>query len=401
MEPKNNHAATSAALLENAKKGTVSVTEDFQNAFNACKEEVERIIAECQAQGTQYTDEAFDVVNSPFDCLYIDPNNRVHPGMKDLDSYIKDWKRLSEIFPDITLFYNSTQPGDIRQGRIGDCWFLGGLSAVAASGSVREKNIVAHDCQVGVYGFLFFKNGAWTPVVVDDYVPVGQDGLPILAKCKKGEVWVSIIEKAFAKLHLHYEAINSGHGNMAIEDLTGGISSIFLFKNLKPEAVWQKLNNKTKIYCVSKTGQVVEEKLKDGLIARHLYGVLRTAVVGGHKLVQMRNPWGHTEWNGAWSDASPLWTPAFKQQVNFKAKNDGKFWMSLEDFCAKWELLAECRLFTETWTLTTAASDSPKAQFKLTVDQDNTTVVLNISNLMGELEYGLRATQRPLCHSKW
>jgi len=28
--------------------------------------------------------------------------------------------------------------------------------------------------------------------------------------------------------------------------------------------------------------------------------------------MQLRNPWGHQEWNGDWSDESPTWTRRMK-----------------------------------------------------------------------------------------
>lgn len=51
----------------------------------------------------------------------------------------------------------------------------------------------------------------------------------------------------------------------------------------------------------------------DGLVDGHAYAVLRVesavAADGRHRLLQLRNPWGRTEWNGAWSDLSAEWTP--------------------------------------------------------------------------------------------
>jgi hypothetical protein len=35
--------------------------------------------------------------------------------------------------------------------------------------------------------------------------------------------------------------------------------------------------------------------------------VLRVAEVDGERLVQLRNPWGNTEWTGKWSDQDPVW----------------------------------------------------------------------------------------------
>lgn len=46
----------------------------------------------------------------------------------------------------------------------------------------------------------------------------------------------------------------------------------------------------------------------------------------------MRNPWGHKEWNGDWSDESDLWTDELKEELEMSAANDGIFFISLDDY---------------------------------------------------------------------
>ena len=48
--------------------------------------------------------------------------------------------------------------------------------------------------------------GVYQEVVVDDFVPVGNNNYPLFAKpTKKNEVWVMILEKCWAKLFGSYE----------------------------------------------------------------------------------------------------------------------------------------------------------------------------------------------------
>jgi hypothetical protein len=54
-----------------------------------------------------------------------------------------------------------------------------------------------------------------------------------------------------------------------------------------------------------------------GLVENHCYGVLDVREVGDHRLIKLRNPWGTTEWNGDWSDHSPLWTPELKEALGW------------------------------------------------------------------------------------
>jgi hypothetical protein len=60
-------------------------------------------------------------------------------------------------------------------------------------------------------------------VVVDDWIPCEARGKPAFATSRKvNELWVSILEKAYAKLHGSYEALEGGVVQDALVDLTGG-----------------------------------------------------------------------------------------------------------------------------------------------------------------------------------
>ena len=53
-----------------------------------------------------------------------------------------------------------------------------------------------------------------------------------------------------------------------------------------------------------------------GLLTGHAYSILKMIVTkDGKQFVQVRNPWGSHEWNGPYSDKSPMWTPELKKEV--------------------------------------------------------------------------------------
>lgn len=61
------------------------------------------------------------------------------------------------------LFVDGVEPGDVIQGGLGDCWFLGPLSVIADKSALLMKIFIATSyVEEGVYAFRFFKNNKWT-----------------------------------------------------------------------------------------------------------------------------------------------------------------------------------------------------------------------------------------------
>jgi len=92
--------------------------------------------------------------------------------------------------------------------------------------------------------------------------------------------------------------------------------------------------------CASITSSSGEVQRTDGLVEGHAYSVIELVEVEGVKLVQIRNPWGNSfEWNGNWSDNSPLWkdNPEIRKQVELSVEADGIFFMESCDFMNKFQ----------------------------------------------------------------
>ena len=85
-------------------------------------------------------------------------------------------------------------------------------------------------------------------------------------------------------------------------------------------------------------GGVTDEGKAQGLIKGHAYSVLDVHEADGEKLVQIRNPWGSSEWSGKWSDGdAETWDahPELKEKLHTDDE-DGAFWMSWADFAKCW-----------------------------------------------------------------
>jgi hypothetical protein len=216
---------------------------------------------------------------------------------------------------------------------------------------IRDAYSLAQHPELGIYRVLVCKNGWWQTVVVDDYLPT-LNGRPCFARNRRepNELWVSLLEKAYAKVHGSYAAIKSGDAPHAVADLLG--SPYRTFKQLPffsdKDELFQYLlisdeaddimtltapSKKSIIESGSDVGKMEKHYADHGLSIDHAYSLLRVRQPRKDlRLCMIRNPWGNEkEWNGAWSDDSSLWTPELQKEVGFYKGEDGVFWMCWED----------------------------------------------------------------------
>jgi len=325
------------------------------------------------------------------------------------------WRRPNEINPERQeLFVDGVEEGDVIQGSLGDCWFLGALAVVAASSHNYVKDIfVEADPERGYYVCKFFKNGEWVYVHIDDRLPcrVTRVGGVYLcfASCRdEGEFWVPLVEKAYAKLHGSYDALEGGNICDALKDLTGGAIETVRWKDQERDAVWEKIRTLNKKNClmgcaIDASNELPESKLDCGLLANHAYSILKAKEVDGIKFLRIRNPWGQGEWTGDWSDNSPLWTPEWKGKgfvKNYTFKDDGTFFMRFEDFIKYFNRLFVMRSIHESfkhngqWKGLNAQGcrNNPywlqNPQYAIKTTEPNTTIYINLSQ--PDLRYELK-----------
>jgi calpain len=76
----------------------------------------------------------------------------------------------------------------------------------------------------GVIQVNLWRYGEWETVIIDDRLPQKRNNY-VYARCSDpDEFWVALIEKAFAKLHGCYEAIEGGMPIESMVDMTGGLA---------------------------------------------------------------------------------------------------------------------------------------------------------------------------------
>ena len=142
------------------------------------------------------------------------------------------WIRASKLHgPDEEVhLWDGVEPSDIMQGALGDCWLLCALSAVAEFPGFVEEALFETKAPTadGRYSLRLYdaKLGAFASVVVDDLVPCGpkkwwEAPRPLFSQPHGNEMYILLIEKAFAKLAGSYGKLSGGYPVLAWLTLTG------------------------------------------------------------------------------------------------------------------------------------------------------------------------------------
>lgn len=363
---------------------TQSTSVSYDEAASTCRKKVRAIVNECERLNVKYTDRNFNLQPGgpwPDALVSLDSIGDPPPSVKGLQG-IGDVKRVGDIYEKPQFIVDGATANDVRQGYLGDCWFLAAITALSGKKDLIERVCVDRNEKVGVYGFVFFRDGEWISEVVDDTlalkyadeqrqfptefllnVPgdkhVQYYGIPADAKLgydyviqklqkeykeglRKGsnslyfascretnETWLPLLEKAYAKAHGDYQSIDGGSAGEGIEDLTGGVSTFFFAQDvLDKDNLWKELlqvNEESGFLfgCGSRFGEDYRPSDDEGFVRGHAYSVLAAREIKDPKddkktlrLLKIRNPWGKTEWNGAWSDGSKEWTPDVMRELD-------------------------------------------------------------------------------------
>lgn len=263
----------------------------------------------------------------------------------------------------------AASPHDIRQGALGDCWLLSALALIAERPRLLAAVLPTRESDAsGAYQVRLCSAGQWRTLLIDDSLPCvpvpgagsrlcAERGVCAFGTARRCQLWVGLIEKAMAKLHGSYEALEGGAVDEALRTLTGfpTIRMLLASRNSRSTAdgpavagcaagggavpatvgdaeedadlQWARLLSfyEAGFLCGASCGcgdggaAAVAAAEAMGLLSEHAYSILEVRALstrGGHaRLIKLRNPWGRLEWKGDWSDQSPLWTPELRRQL--------------------------------------------------------------------------------------
>ena len=297
----------------------------------------------------------------------------------------------------------------LRQGGVGDCWFMSALAVVAERHDLIARLFADTAVNVaGCYSLRFFLDGEWTSILIDDRLPVsnaarradlafeGWDGSAGLAYARCGDgmggathqmLWACLIEKAYAKAHGSYKSTSGGEIQEALIDLTGApcLSVNFNEGGFDSELLWRSMREWKRLElpmgCAT-NGDETGELKEMGLCGSHAYSVLSVREVtlrdhdqfggGGvrkERLVHVRNPHGVGEWNGDWSENSEKWASVLRSEGSARGeerpggtgKDDGTFWIDWTHFLMGFTVV-ECCLAYRGWHCASLPNAFPKTK---------------------------------------
>ncbi|XP_053187049.1 calpain-2 catalytic subunit-like [Scomber japonicus] len=307
------------------------------------------------------------------DRLFVDrtfpPDNRSLGDLPDMPSWKEnkvEWLRPKDVLKaqgsseDPSFSLKGASRFDFGQGSVGNCWFLAAISALTFQKGLMAQ-VVPMDQSFrnysGIFHFRFWRFGKWVDVVIDDHLPT-LNGQLLSVRSKGGnEFWAPLLEKAYAKVCGTYADMNAGLPSEACKDFCGGVHMTFELSQVHDyshdDKLWLQLSRatgcKSMICCgtAPKGGEIVNTVATTGLVDAHAYsvtGVTEVELYGSKKrLVRCMNPWGSQEWSGDWSDKSKLWDRVSPDdRAKCSDREDGEFWMELEDFCRYFNMMSIC-----------------------------------------------------------
>lgn len=301
-------------------------------------------------EGNLFQDPDFPAENSSLFSCYSTPISKFRSQIS--------WLRPQEQCQSPRLFSPIPQESHVKQGILGDCWFLCACTMLEKNRHLLDKVVPSGQAEWGDQGysgrfwFRFWQFGHWVEVEVDDRLPCIADRL-CFSHCRSSSVfWVSLLEKAYAKLRGSYERLWAGQVAEALVDLTGGLAERWSLKDCrKKEEEGVEVNS------------LVPEKLtldslvdvKDGCVMScsvhsspggaselgeyHAYNVMEwvdVKLLGDHRvrLLRIRNPWGRRCRGGPWGASGQGWGRLEPDSAVHLLSHteEGEFWVEEEEF---------------------------------------------------------------------
>ncbi|CEG35751.1 Cytosolic Ca2-dependent cysteine protease (calpain), large subunit (EF-Hand protein superfamily) [Plasmopara halstedii] len=337
--------------------------------------------------------------------LYFDPKKLPDYALSIRTNVF--WYRPNEYTADPDYFKRSSGCGLLREGLLNDAWLLGVFAALALHpDNLIEQLFVSESLQdfkhFGVYTCRFYKDENWISVTTDTRIPYSME-LPFQDKseqsrqfrqpgsvlygssCDPNEVYIPLLEKAYAKLHGSYQILDEKYGGgsggsagsstgrilEAFLDCTGGSAHCIALQSQTQAGtsssttsscpsllLWKQIMQYHHDKCIITTqlrqlAFHAQEITPMGILKNRQYVIhkmleinlvpLSSSISPPQeilRLIKLQTVWGRGMWKGDWSNDDTKWDeyPHVEETLrsnltcNFsRSGSDGCFWMNWED----------------------------------------------------------------------
>ena len=276
-------------------------------------------------------------------------------GLSEEEMETMDFKRPKDIFDkQYYLYKDEINYDDVKQGSLGNCYLISVLAALSQRPqlikNVFKSKVVNPD---GFYELYFYEKNKKKVMYIDDNLVAYKSKFVkefMFANPNGEELWVMLIEKAYAKFEGGYSNIIGGLMHPEIQFLTGAMAREI---QTKDKNCWTEIYNA----CMGKnilttgsfqgTGNHFNSTAK-GISNGHAYTILDAKEFVGHsmslRLLKLRNPWGNTEWKGDYSDSCPKWTDELKKFFDYNTAigDNGVFFMPFDEYTKEFKNIIIC-----------------------------------------------------------
>ncbi|KAG5479716.1 hypothetical protein LSCM4_05722 [Leishmania orientalis] len=343
----------------------------------ALSEERRAILNRLCTAGLPFVDRDFPRGTSS---LFLDPD-----GAPPLDFPAEtEWKRASQLNASLdtgggdTTSMSPPSPYGPRH------WFASVLNSVAAKPGWLSRVFVDYFREAGFAQFAFYKQKEWVGVTVDDYLLVDNQGALVYGhSAAADEVLFPLAEKAYAKLHRCYEAMEPKVCprqsllellREGLMDVSGGYCSTLRVRPTdgselpedEREALWRQLKTGVShsVLCalmLDSHSAGARERSRVGLLPDRLYGVMDARFVEQRRLVKVRNfdsrSDADTTWRGKWADQSSHWTETLLEVLQYRPDED-VIWMQFDEVLYYFTHLIVAEVCTHTTTVSGSFAES-------------------------------------------
>ncbi|KAL4426883.1 hypothetical protein ABPG74_008807 [Tetrahymena malaccensis] len=288
----------------------------FQNEFDLIYHNIE--------DGQKFTDQIF-------------PNDQ--SVIKKQGQYC--FKRASEIYTSqFNIFDLGIEPNQIQQGRLGDCYLISSIIAIAEYPELCARLFVSKQkndkC---VYGIWICESGEWKQIVIDDYLVCQQNTYsPSFALSIRNGIWVQLLEKAYAKCYGGYGNIEVGYSFDSLRDLTGSPTEYIDIKKNYGEAfdLIKKSIQKQFILTISSKISANDINSKHSFTIQDAREVMNSK---GQlvKLLKLKNPLGYN------FQMNKIQDQTIENNIGEQLRQkNGVIWMTQQEVLANFEVVTVC-----------------------------------------------------------